>query len=75
MGPILVIVYVNGLLNVQNGPCKILYFKHSIQYSEEDSQDALKLLSKSGLQKVKTWLDINLLIMNAEKSELLTVII
>jgi len=71
LGPLFFLIYVNGLLNLDI-PCKLISFADDILMLVKSSDvNSLRKIAFICLNKVKIWLDNNMLELNIEKSKCL----
>ena len=73
LSPILFLIYVNDLLKIKIHDCTILSFADdtALLFSGESWEEAFRN-ANGGLAIVKSWLDINILTLNANKTKYIT---
>lgn len=68
LGPVLFVLYVNEILNVEVGGRPICYADDTAVIFEGSSWEETFKKAKAGMNKIKYMLDINVLTLNADKS-------
>lgn len=68
LGPICFLLYMNDMFDLGMGGHVISYADDTVVVFKADSNENLQNMVEQGLQQLKTWLEINLLSMNVNKT-------
>lgn len=72
LGPLLFQIYINDMLNLRTSGQIIAYADDTVLIFSDDTWDGVKTKAEMGLNKIKHWLDANLLTLNNSKTKFLT---
>lgn len=72
LGPVLFILYINSIFNIDNTCDIVSYADDTALHVEGNSWEEVKITAEKCLKNVKAWLDDNLLKLNYDKTKFLT---